>query len=107
MSTTNELIKRIAERDSIAFKRHSAIRMRERGIRADEVKEALINGEIIEDYLEDRPLPSCLVLGYTEKQKPIHVVVAIDLDDWIIWVITVYSPSDEEWENGYKRRKTI
>ena len=107
MSITNELIKRSAERDSIAFKRHSAIRMWERGIRADEVKEALINGEIIEDYPEDRPLPSCLVLGYTEKRKPIHVVIAIDMDDWIIWVITVYSPSDEEWENGYKRRKTI
>ncbi len=104
MSTTNELIKRIAERDSIAFKRH---RVRERGIRADEVKEALINGEIIEDYPEDNPLPSCLLLGYTEKRKPIHAVIAIDMDDRIIWVITVYSPSDEEWENGYKRRKAI
>ena len=107
MSTTNELIKKIAEKDRIAFKRHSAIRMRERGIRADEVKEALMNGEIIEDYPEDRPFPSCLVLGFADNQKPIHAVLAMDVDDRIIWVITVYSPSDEEWEHGYKRRKII
>lgn len=67
----------------------------------------LINGEIIEDYSNDRPLPSYLILGFAENQKPIHAVVAIDVDEQIIWVITVYSPSLREWEDGYKRRKTI
>jgi hypothetical protein len=47
-----------------------------------------------------------LVFGFTEKQKPVHIVIAIDSDDQIIWVITVYSPSKEEWEYGFKRRKT-
>ena len=63
--------------------------------------------EIIEDYPNDRPLPSYLILGFAENQKPIHAVVAIDVDEQIIWVITVYSPSLREWEDGYKRRKTI
>ena len=38
MPITNSLIRKIAEKDRIAFKKHSAIRMRERGIYADEVK---------------------------------------------------------------------
>jgi hypothetical protein len=106
MPITNRLIRKIAEKDRIAFKKHSAIRMRERGISADEVKNIMLHGEIIEDYPEDRPFPSCLVFGLTEKQKPVHIVIAIDSDDQIIWVITVYSPSKEEWEDGFKRRKT-
>jgi len=38
MPITNRLIRKIAEKDRIAFKKHSAIRMKERGIYADEVK---------------------------------------------------------------------
>lgn len=107
MPTPDRMIREIAEKDKIAFKKHSAIRMRERKIRADDVKQILINGEIIEDYPNDRPLPSYLILGFAENQKPIHAVVAIDVNEQIIWVITVYSPSLREWEDGYKRRKTI
>jgi len=106
MPITNRLIRKIAEKDRIAFKKHSAIRMKERGNYADEVKKIMLHGEIIEEYPEDKPFPSCLVFGFTEKQKPVHIVIAIDSDDQIIWVITVYSPSKEEWEDGFKRRKT-
>ena len=105
MSITNRLIRKIAEKDRIAFKKHSAIRMRERDIYADEVKYIMLNGEIIEEYPEDKPFPSCLIFGFTKKQKPIHIVISIDSDDQIIWVITVYSPSKEEWEDGFRRRK--
>ena len=107
MLITNRLIKKIARKDRIAFKKHSAIRMREREIYVDEVKEVLMRGEIIEEYWEDRPLPRCLVFGLTEKQKPIHLVIAIDTDDQIIWVITVYIPAQEVWEAGFKKRKII
>ncbi len=106
MPITNRLIRKIAEKDRIAFKKHSAIRMKERRIDADEVKKIMLHGEMIEEYPEDKPFPSCLVFGFTEKQKPVHIVIAIDSDDQIIWVITVYSPSKEEWEDGFKRRKT-
>jgi len=101
-----QMIKDLAEKDNIAFKKHSILRMYERNIIADEVKEILISGEIIESYLEDRPLPSCLILGYTTKQRPIHVVVSVDKKDQMLWVITVYIPSLEEWEKGFRRRKT-
>ena len=59
MLITNRLIRKIAREDRIAFTKHSAIRMREREIYVDEVKKVLMCGEIIEEYLEDRPFPSC------------------------------------------------
>lgn len=81
------------------------IRMYERNILADEVKKVLMSGEIIENYPEDRPLPSCLVLGYASNQRPIHTVVAVDEREPMLWVITVYIPSVDEWDEGFNRRK--
>jgi hypothetical protein len=74
LSSVTQLIKNFAENDRIAFKKHSILRMHQRHIFADEVKDVLITGKIIESYLEDRPLPSYLVLGYTVKQRAIHAV---------------------------------
>ena len=82
-------IKDIAEKDRIAFKKHCTLRMYERKIFADEVKEALTKGKIVENYPEDRPL---------------HVVVAIDVKEQMLWIIAAYEPGFEEWEQGFKRR---
>ena len=61
-------------------------------------------GEVIEDYPDDTPYPSCLMLGSRES-RPIHLVVAHDTDDQTSIVITVYEPDPEEWEADFKRRK--
>ena len=79
--------------------------MRQRKIAADEVKDALLGCKIIEDYPEDRPLHSGLVLGYTKNNRAIHAVVALDEDEKILWIITVYEPTLLEWEEGFQRRK--
>jgi len=102
-----EIIGSLAAGDKIALKRHSILRMRQRQISADEVKEALLSCRLIEDYPTDRPLPSGLVLGYTANDRVIHVVVAIDEDELMLWVITVYEPTNNEWEKGFDRRRTV
>ena len=57
------------------------------------------------DYtMEGRPLPGCLVLGFIGS-NPVHVVIAIDRVFDGIFVITVYKPSLERWENDWKTRK--
>lgn len=104
-SSQLRLIRDIAEQEKIAFKKHSILRMHERGIRADEVKEVLTSGEIIEAYLGDKPLPSSLLLGYTSKKRNVHVVVAVDKDEPMLWVITVYLPTTEEWDGEFRKRK--
>jgi len=98
MSQHSKQISDLARQDRIAFKKHSLLRMHERKLNADEVKMALEHGEIIEQYPEDHPLSSYLICAHPSKQKIIHVVVALDINDQMLWVITVYIPEPEEWE---------
>ncbi len=99
-----KIIREYAEKDRIAFKKHSIVRMHQRNILADEVKEVLVVGEIIEIYEHDRPLPSYLVFGTSKSQKIMHAVVAIDRTEMMLWIITVYLPDCREWKKGFKRR---
>lgn len=100
-----ELIRNLAERDRIAFKKHSLLRMHQRRMVVDEVREALTKGEVIETYEKDKPLPSYLVLGYSKRNRAIHTVIGMDEVQEMLWVITVYEPSIEEWKAGFMSRR--
>lgn len=52
----------IYSREKLVIKQHAAKRMDERGISVKDVEYTIINGKIIEDYPDDLPYPSCLVL---------------------------------------------
>ena len=52
------------------FSRHAFRRVVERNISEDEIREAGITAEIIEDYPDDKYSPSCLVLGFTKNRRP-------------------------------------
>ncbi len=43
--------------------RHCQVRIEKRGILIADVEYAIMNGEIIEEYPEDYPFPSCLILN--------------------------------------------
>ncbi len=94
-------LKKLAKEDRIGFKKHALLRLYQRKILIDEVKEALIRGEVIESYASDKPLPSLLVLGYTSAGRPLHVVVALKM----AWIITAYQPSKEIWDTGFRKRR--
>lgn len=83
-------------------KLHTRKRMIERNILIKEVKEAIEKGEIIEEYANDKPLPSYLIYGMTSGFRPIHVVIA--LDEEVAAIITVYEPDPNKWVNNIKRR---
>ena len=78
--------------------------MFERGISASDVKKVVNTGEVIEEYPEDTPYPSKLMLGWCES-RPLHVVVAANKADKEMIVVTVYEPSVVFWEEDFKRRK--
>jgi hypothetical protein len=82
------------------FSDHAVKRMIERNISRREVEEALLNGEIIEEYPEDKYSPSCLVFGRTGRRRPLHVQVSLPPK---VVVITVYEPDPAEWLD-YRRR---
>ena len=74
-------------------------------IRLDEVLEALDAGEIIEEYPDDQPYPSCLIFGPTRAARPLHIVCAPVLTEQRLIVIRIYQPDPARWEADFKRRK--
>jgi len=89
----------------IEWQRHALERMAERGILRGEVKEALLNGELIECYPGDYPLPSGLFMTNIDK-RPLHVVAAYNSVTDTVYVITVYIPSLKYFEPDLKTRRT-
>ena len=89
--------------DTIFLTQHLQQRMHKHGVRYDDLTSAMANGEIIEQYPNDYPYPSCLVLGFAENGDALHVVCGIG--NGILWIITVYYPSADKWESDNKTRK--
>lgn len=99
-------IRNLAAQGRLAFKRHTFLRMHQRKISVTEIQEALEKAStIVEEYPNDYPLPSCLILGYTQYKKALHIVAALDLRERMMWVITVYEPSGDIWEKDFTRRR--
>jgi hypothetical protein len=89
----------------IEWQKHALERMIERSITRDAVKQIISLGEIIEDYHDDKPFPSALIMGWHDK-RPIHAVVAYDdATEWL-FVITAYEPDSEHFESDFKTRRT-
>ena len=87
------------------YKKHALKRMIERDISFDDVVHAVGNGQVIAEYLDDSPLPSCLVSGHSIDSGPLHVVFSIDSENQEVYVITTYIPNAEIWNETFDRRK--
>ncbi len=70
-----------------------------------EVLQVLETGEIIEKYTDDTPYPSCLIGGWTEAKRPLHIVCAPVPTEERLIIITTYQPDSNRWEADFKRRK--
>lgn len=88
----------------LVFRVHAIRRMFERRITDVEVRQAITEGEVIEDYPDDLPFPSKLVLGLFGS-KAIHVVIAEDLVENEIIIVTAYEPDTTKWHPDFRRRK--
>ena len=71
----------------------------------DQIYSSVLSGEIIENYPDDRPYPSCLIYGQTIKGDPVHSVWAYNKETRWAVLITVYKPHPKRWVNWRKRRK--
>ena len=70
-----------------------------------EVGEAVQSAELLEEYPDDRPYPSCLLFGLTGSWCPLHLVAAYDETGNRVLVVTVYEPDPTEWEDYRRRRR--
>ena len=96
-------IRALCSARSIYWTDHILKRLRERGIRRDDIKNCIMTGKVIEEYTDDYPFPSCLILGYTADSKPLHIVVGVG--DGLIWIITAYYPNPAEWNGDFSVRR--
>ena len=84
--------------DTIILTEHLLTRMRQRHIRLEDIKRAITEGEIIEQYPSDYPFPSCLI-----NSDNIHIVCSVN--DRVLYIITAYRPSHDIWEIDGSKRK--
>ena len=94
---------RQVETEEFRFTLHAVERCIERNISPTDVKSAIMHGDIIEEYPDDKYAPSCLIYGETEEGTILHIQCSIEP----VWIVTVYDPTlmPEEWDNTFKRRR--
>lgn len=103
MELTIEELRKICTPENIIITMHAAKRLEQRGIFLKEVMNCIMTGEIIEQYPDDYPYPSCLTLGNTNTDKPLHTVVGTNGSQ--LWIVTAYYPAPEKWMADLKTRK--
>ncbi|MGC8551058.1 MAG: DUF4258 domain-containing protein [Acidobacteriaceae bacterium] len=89
---------------SVHYSRHAIERMFQRSLSPAAIAAVLQASEVIAGYPEDIPYPSQLLLGFVSEQ-PVHVVLARDPETGACFVVTVYRPDPQHWEQDYKTRR--
>lgn len=90
---------------TLSYSRHAFERMFQREISPDAVAHIIAEGEVIADYPDDRPFPSVLLLGF-HAGHPVHAVVAQESATGNCYLVTIYLPDPNIWDETFKQRKT-
>jgi hypothetical protein len=98
-----EEIKASVKKDEFVLSQHAHEERQAESISIDDIKTAILNGEVIESYPEDKRGESCLILGYSNV-RPIHIVCGRAKIGWLK-IITVYIPSRPKWITPKQRYK--
>jgi hypothetical protein len=102
----SEIIERIRESAlrRLLFLPHAIRQMSrpDRIVTPAEVEAVVATGELVEDYPEDVRGHSCLLLGFGDGGRPVHVVCS-PREDYLA-VITAYLPDPSQWSSDFRRR---
>jgi hypothetical protein len=98
-----EKIRQLVNSSKIKWSTHCLERMQERDISIADIEQCILSGEIIEDYPDDFPYPSCLIFGYTINKKILHVIVGTD--ESLLYIITAYYPNMTKFMEDLKTRR--
>lgn len=71
-----------------------------------EVREAIEDSEIVENYPSDKYGPSCLILGFTRSKRPLHIQCSYPSRP-LVKIITLYEPDPLRWFNFKRRKKNV
>ena len=99
-----EFIRFCIKNRRILWTYHVNIRLKERFIPREAVLNSVDTYEIIEEYPEDKYLPSYLI--YAEyKGEIIHIQIAADFENNNVRIVTAYRPTLNIWEQDFKSRR--
>ena len=98
-------LRRKVRRRQFEFSKHAVDQSILRGIEVKEIEEAFRNGEIIEDYPDDKYGPSCLVFGVTQRKRPLHIQCSYPTRE-LVKIITLYEPDPARWIDHRTRRQS-
>jgi hypothetical protein len=104
MLNIEDIIKSVHDR-KLRITDHADEEANNDGISIIEVLDTISAGEIIEQYPDDKPYPSCLILGTLKDGRPIHTVWAFNDNTQSSVLITIYRPDPKQWVDGKFRRQ--
>ena len=90
--------------DRVRISDHADEEARQDGLSIEEILSSVGNGEIIEEYEDDKPYPSCLLHGTTSAGDPVHTVWGYNQDNGWVVLVTVYRPDPTRWIQWRTRR---
>src|SRR5919109_4554716 len=102
LTRIEEIRKKIAQ-NQFEFTQHAVDQSILRHISVQELHEAVEHGEIIEDYPHDKYGPSCLILGFTQAGRPLHIQCSYPSRP-LVKIITLYQPDPKLWIDLKVRR---
>lgn len=103
MSNLAEIVSKIKSRQ-YEFSKHAVDQSVVRNISIIDMEQAISeNALIIEDYPSDKYYPSCLILCYTSKGRPLHVQCSYP-NRPLVKIITLYQPDPKSWINDRIRK---
>ena len=82
---------------------HVVRRLVQRDISGQEIRQAGATAIIIEEYPDDKYSLSCLMLGFTNAGRPLHIHASL-AGTSMVRIITVYEPDPADWTNYTTRR---
>ena len=104
--TKRTFIRQKAAERRIKWSRHALNELAQESASVGDVETALHQAAVIEDYSHlHRYLPDCLALANVFTDVPIHCVIAVNIPQDYILIVTVYRPTEQEWEDDWRTRK--
>ena len=91
------------EAGDFEFSRHALDQGLRRRISVDDLRQAIAVCELIEDYPDDKYGPSCLLLGFTIANRPLHVQCSHPSRP-LVKIVTMYEPDPVLWDSHRRRR---
>ena len=91
--------------NKIELSKHAVDQSITHQIRVSDIEEVIANGQLIEDYSDNKSNPSYLVFGLTQEQRLIHIKCSHPTRPFIK-IFAVYGLDSKRWNDNFTTRRT-